>query len=315
MALMVSDHQMLEQVYRFCQERPGGVTQAELNAAGWTDNAQVMKIVNALMREQRLQPYRMSGDKVFFKAVDPATAAKFQGLDDTAKNVYQHIEKAADKGAWSKSLKEDTNMHQSAITKAIKDLINRQLIKEVKSVQNRNRKVYMLFDMEPSREVSGGTWYLDGEFNHKWVDKLRSHCQDFLQQVSGRGVALDEIHRYVTQQPIGGPQVPTEDDVNSILRTLELEEEVSKEVREDGKKIFTLSKGVNVDLFSSRVPSFLTRQPAIRSGLVVPCLCCPLRDECCVGGRICPEKCEYITQWLQRSERGDQDKGIGVIDW
>ena len=85
----------------------------------------------------------------------------------TGRQVYQQIEKAGDKGAWSKSLKDQTKLQQHTITKvptvglrmlgilscrtltnmsstnswlpgkATKELIKLQLIKEVKSVSRK----------------------------------------------------------------------------------------------------------------------------------------------------------------------------------
>ena len=49
-------------------------------------------------------------------------------------------------------------------TRSIRVANLKQLIKEVKTVQNRTRKVFMLFDVEPAAEVSGGTWYHEGLF-------------------------------------------------------------------------------------------------------------------------------------------------------
>ena len=44
------------------------------------------------------------------------------------------------------------------INKCLKSLEQRKLIKAVKSVASSNRKVYMLFELEPSREITGGAW-------------------------------------------------------------------------------------------------------------------------------------------------------------
>ena len=53
-----------------------------------------------------------------------------------------------------------THCHSFApqINKCLKALEHRKLVKAVKSVANGNRKVYMLFELEPSREITGGAW-------------------------------------------------------------------------------------------------------------------------------------------------------------
>jgi hypothetical protein len=56
-----------------------------------------------------------------------------------------------------------TNLAQPQVTKIIKVLENRALIKSVKSVNNPSRKLYMLSELEPSREITGEASY------HRWL--------------------------------------------------------------------------------------------------------------------------------------------------
>ena len=51
-----------------------------------------------------------------------------------------------------------TNLAQPQIAKIIKVLESRNLIKSCKNVNNISRKVYMLYELEPSREITGGAW-------------------------------------------------------------------------------------------------------------------------------------------------------------
>ena len=52
----------------------------------------------------------------------------------------------------------DAHIPPPQINKCLKLLEQRKLIKAVKSVASSNRKVYMLFELEPSREITGGAW-------------------------------------------------------------------------------------------------------------------------------------------------------------
>jgi transcription initiation factor IIE alpha subunit len=61
-------------------------------------------------------------------------------------------------GIWTKDLKSRTNLQQTHITKILRTLDQRKLIKSVKSVASANRKVYMAFEVEPAREITGGAW-------------------------------------------------------------------------------------------------------------------------------------------------------------
>jgi DNA-directed RNA polymerase III subunit RPC6 len=55
-------------------------------------------------------------------------------------------------------MKMKTNLSQPQISKILKALESRNLIKSCKNVNNPSRKLYMLFELEPSREITGGAW-------------------------------------------------------------------------------------------------------------------------------------------------------------
>ena len=59
-------------------------------------------------------------------------------------------------------------------------LESRKLIKSVKSVASSNRKVYMLSELEPSREITGGAWYTEHEYDKEFIDVLRDQCLKFV---------------------------------------------------------------------------------------------------------------------------------------
>ena len=62
-------------------------------------------------------------------------------------------------GIWTKDLKTRTNLQQPQVTKILKNLDARDLVKSVKGVTHPTRKMYMLAELEPARELTGGSWY------------------------------------------------------------------------------------------------------------------------------------------------------------
>ena len=48
--------------------------------------------------------------------------------------------------------------------------------------QASKKKVYMLFELEPDRSVTGGAWYSDQDFESEFVDVLNQQCFKFLEQ-------------------------------------------------------------------------------------------------------------------------------------
>ncbi len=65
-----------------------------------------------------------------------------------------------------------TNIPQHTLTKTLKILEQRSLVKSVRSVVSKSKKLYMLYDVMPAKEITGGPWYSDQEFDHEFVGEL-----------------------------------------------------------------------------------------------------------------------------------------------
>ncbi len=47
--------------------------------------------------------------------------------------------------------------------------------------QASKKKVYMLYNLEPDRTVTGGAWYSDQDFESEFVEVLNQQCYKFLE--------------------------------------------------------------------------------------------------------------------------------------
>jgi DNA-directed RNA polymerase III subunit RPC6 len=164
----------------------------------FTDRKQkelLVKVINELSLESRIQLSRApSTNELFYILIDEGMAAKYAGLDVQAKLVLQCVEKAGNTGIWTKEVRLQTNIQQQALTKIFKQLESRELIKPIKSIAAKSKKLYMLFDLEPSKEITGGIWYSGLEFDHEFISELRTfvmHCAKRLNH--GTGVTVKEI--------------------------------------------------------------------------------------------------------------------------
>ena len=109
--------------------------------------------INELLNQRKIDIFRR-GDSLVFARVREEQAAKFKGLSTEDMLVYQIIQHAGNAGMWTKELKQRSNLPVPQITKIFKTLEARKLISgEARGEQN--RKVYMLYDLEPSREITG----------------------------------------------------------------------------------------------------------------------------------------------------------------
>lgn len=70
--------------------------------------------------------------------------------------------------------------------------------------QASKKKVYMLYNLEPDRSISGGAWYQDQDFESEFVDILNVQCYRFLSQRSEkmknnpRGPIVGRTQTYAT---------------------------------------------------------------------------------------------------------------------
>lgn len=74
-------------------------------------------------------------------------------------HVYQIIEASGTVGAWVRDIRQDTNIPQPRVTKILKVLETRLLVKTVKQHSHASKKIYMLAHLTPSEELTGGQWY------------------------------------------------------------------------------------------------------------------------------------------------------------
>lgn len=59
------------------------------------------------------------------------------------------------RGVWTRDIKLSTNIPQHTLTKTLKILEQRNLIKSVRSVVSKSKKLYMLYDVVPAKEITG----------------------------------------------------------------------------------------------------------------------------------------------------------------
>ena len=222
-------------------------------------------------------------------------------------------------GIWTKDLKIRSNLQQPQINKCLKSLEGRKLIKAVKSVASSNRKVYMLFELEPSREITGGAWYTGHEYDSEFIAVLRQECHKYIKRekratLGAPGPLLCHMHRCVaTHRRTDAPR-PAADMMCDFVRNTRLSK-VELGVEEVLQIVNTLVYDGKVDAHESRrdngapytegtvfyTPAALPLQEHSDFTLV-PCGICPVAAECHEGGVISPATCVYFDTWLRFDE-------------
>ncbi len=92
---------------------------------------------------------------MLYKIVSAEAAARVAGLAGEDLLVLQTIEKTGSNGIWVRTLKIQTRLQQTQVNRIIKRLEARHLIKPVKSVVHKARKMYMSYDLEPAKHLTG----------------------------------------------------------------------------------------------------------------------------------------------------------------
>lgn len=122
------------------------------------------------------------GRLVAFRAVTKGEVTAAQNLTSDEKLVLDHIAGARNEGIWTKSLKAKTNLHQNVVDRCLKSLVQKKLIKRIPAINN--KKIYMLEGLEPSAELTGGAWYIDGELDTGLIHHLTEACLKIIQEMS-----------------------------------------------------------------------------------------------------------------------------------
>lgn len=158
---------------------PSGMTQKALGKAlqGQASMEAVMNVLQGLMNESRVEVLSTRGQgqetMTVFKVISEELASKLQGLTAEEAAVLNLIEKTGNAGLWVRNLKLSTKLQLTALNKILKKLEKAKLIKAVKSIAFKNRRMYMAFDVEPAKEVTGGIWYSEQALDDDFIDSMR----------------------------------------------------------------------------------------------------------------------------------------------
>ncbi|XP_074655052.1 DNA-directed RNA polymerase III subunit RPC6-like [Tubulanus polymorphus] len=289
-----------KRVIELCEQFPKGITDAMIQTcAPHLTPQQRVQALNRLLSSGKIDLLR-SGNQLLYKLKDPESASKVKGSDHQEKLVYQIIEEAGNKGIWIRDIRYKSNLLLTQVNKILKSLESKKLIKAVKSVAASKKKVYMLYNVEPDRSVTGGAWYSDQDFESEFVDVLNQQCFKFLAQKAATAretqsepmvqrnssfASCKEIWKYISELGISKVDLSAE-DIETILDTLIYDGKVEKTI---------------VASTDGQTKLYRAIQPLVKhTGLMkTPCGVCPVFHQCHEGAPISPSNCVYMKEWLE----------------
>jgi DNA-directed RNA polymerase III subunit RPC6 len=124
-------------------------------------------------------------------------------------------------------------------------LETRRLIKPVKSVTAKAKKLYMVYNLTPAKELTGGPWYTEHEFDHEFISELRTFLMHCVRRLNGgRGVTLLEIKEKMIQANVSRVQLSL-DEVQELMQTLAFDNLIENfDINEQGETRFVATRRV-----------------------------------------------------------------------
>lgn len=221
-----------------------------------------------------------------FVPVSEDIALKFADLPDEHRIIYKLIAESASQGIWAKELSSKSKIPAGTLARLTKTLEHRRLIKQITPAQYKTRKVWMLYELEPASELSGGSWYKDGQIDSDLINLLRAKTLEYLAN-TGEAVTAEDVQRFLASNHSLSRSI---DNIESILRTLVLDRELlmTEPLTTAGVHTYRLRpRSARADEFSA---IFFSQ---------IPCISCNLRKQCSPGNSVvAPETCQYMSRWL-----------------
>ncbi|KAH3856902.1 DNA-directed RNA polymerase III subunit RPC6-like [Dreissena polymorpha] len=286
-----------------CHENPEGINDALIQEhMPQFDVQQRVTAINRLLSTGRIDLLKSSSGKLIYKLKDSSAADPVKGGDQQEKVVYQIIKDAGNKGIWIRDIRFKSNLLLTQVNKILKNLESKKLIKAVKSVAASKKKVYMLYNLEPDRTVTGGAWYSDQDFESEFVEVLNQQCYKFLVQKAelskrtkedpiaqrnGSFASSQDVWKFISELGISKVQLSVE-DIETILDTLIYDGKCEQTI------VAAAGDGGQTKLYRA-VNSLINSTGLMR----MPCGSCPVIQNCHVGGAVSPTTCVYFKDWLQ----------------
>lgn len=160
-------------------------SQDDLLELGITGDITVLSsLIQQLMTEKLLIVTNRQGGGILWKWRSAADAEKYRHLTREQAMVYEMIDEAGADGIWSRTLKARLGMHDSVLKGHLKWLESKVYIKDMKSVEHPNKKMYIKASLRPSEKATGGPWYTDGNLDEAFISELLKVIFDFITRQS-----------------------------------------------------------------------------------------------------------------------------------
>nr|GFC00328.1 DNA-directed RNA polymerase III subunit RPC6-like [Tanacetum cinerariifolium]GFC00386.1 DNA-directed RNA polymerase III subunit RPC6-like [Tanacetum cinerariifolium] len=151
------------------------------------------------------------------KRKKPEPKSATGGLPESDKKVLDIIKSKKESAIWVRDLKRDSNLADPIVAKSLKNLLGLGLIKEVKHVQFKLRKHYIAAEFEPSQELTGGSWYVDGNLDTAFIEQLKDMCLKVIRKL--KVATADGVHEFFKANRLTNTDC-TSQQISEILKSM-----------------------------------------------------------------------------------------------
>lgn len=275
-------------------------------AGSSVDLVAMAEALNRLLKDGQALIGRLGNGELVYRRQSTQEATRFHGLSSEERLVLQLIEATANVGMWTRDIRLRSNLQQVQVPKILKTLESRKLIKAVKSVASKNKKMYMLFDLEPPHEPFYND---DHELDLEFIRVLQAQLAAYIDE-AGRPLTLDECWRFIRSSRISNVELRHEDVqalVDALVHDAELEPVALPPPARAGAGKAAAGRAGG----GGSAAAVVAYRPLHTTGAAgafgaIPCAACPLVAQCQEGHQISPESCEYYNSWLE---------GVHAPDW
>lgn len=225
---------------------------------------------------------------VVYKFIAEEEARLLAGLTREQKMVYSAIKQGGNSGIWVREIRLISNLPGAEISKILQSLMVKKLIKTEMNHQTK-KKVYMLYDVAPSTEITGGTWFSGADLDVEFVTGLYKICMQFLQ--SRDSATLSEVTSFIQQSGISKIEL-LQKDIQSLLNVMMYDGAV-----EIAPQIANSRSILSTETRYRKTPATISEEQDPYT--TIPCSVCPVIGDCGEGNLVSPSTCEYFKQWLE----------------
>lgn len=286
------------QLIQLARNKPNGISNDDIKAELGDVIPEVrLAAVNKLIQNDLIDILKKK-DILIYRLKDPTKKATTSvDMDNDERIIYNIIEAGGNTGIWVKDIRTKSNLVQSQLNKILKNLENRKLIKAVKSVNAGKKKVFMLYNLEAARSITGGIFYQDSDFEAEFVDVLNQQSLRFLQErrAEARKIkdgpdmvlrtslcSVKDVLAFITELKIITIKLE-EDDLETILKTIVYDGKAQSVLQNNGTYLYRA------------IDSLLPPEGLVQT----PCGICPVIQNCSDVGSVTPKTCAYMSEWLE----------------